>query len=289
MANRFSDARLDQLRTFLAVYRAGSMTAGARDVGLSQSTVTSQIQALEQQSGRQLFQRVPRGVHPTAVADDLAARVAGPLDALAQALTPSSAPQLPPEPVHLAGPAELLALRVMPALAPLVSRGIRLRVTAGLADDLLEGLQLGRFDLLISPVRPRGRTLLATPLADEEFVLVAAGPLDPEQAPLIAYAEDVPIVRRYWRHVFGRRLTTSPAVVIPDLRGVLAAVTAGAGWSVLPRYLCAAELASGALRLLNDPEDPPINTGFLVRRSTAGTNAHVHLVHDTLLGEGRTW
>ncbi|AGZ42319.1 LysR family transcriptional regulator [Actinoplanes friuliensis] len=288
MADRFSDAGLDQLRTFLAVYRAGSMTAGAREVGLSQSTVTSQIQALEQQSGRQLFERVPRGVHPTAVADELAARVAGPLDALARALTPSDL-RLPPEPVHLAGPAELLAVRAVPALAPLIGRGVRLRITAGLADDLIEGLQLGRFDLLLSPVRPRGRTLLATPLHDEEFVLVAAGPLDPERAPLIAYAEDIPIVRRYWRHVFGRRLTKSPAVVIPDLRGVLAAVTAGAGWSVLPRYLCAAELASGALELLHDPEDPPINTVFLIRRSAAGAGSHVELVQDTLLSEGRTW
>src|SRR5690349_9839877 len=118
MADRFSDGSLDQLRTFLAVYRAGSITAGGRAVGLSQSTVTSQIQALEQQSGRQLFDRVARGVQPTAVADDLAARVAGPLDDLALALA-GSTPSAPPEPVHLAGPAELMAVRVVPALAPL--------------------------------------------------------------------------------------------------------------------------------------------------------------------------
>jgi DNA-binding transcriptional LysR family regulator len=288
MSDRFSDAGLDQLRTFLAVYRAGSITAGARAAGLSQSTVTSQIQALEQQSGRQLFQRLPRGVRPTSVADELAARVASPLDELVLALTPST-PSVPPGPVHLAGPAELLAVRVMPTLAPLVAQGVRLRITAGLSDELLDGLRLGRFDLLISTVRPRGRALSATPLTDEEFVLVAAGPVDLDRAPLIAYAEDVPIVRRYWRHVFGRRLTTSPAVVIPDLRGVLAAVVAGAGYSVLPRYLCEAELASGALTLLTDPEDPPINTGFLVERAAAPATRHVSLVRETLLNAGRTW
>ncbi|MCO8273852.1 LysR family transcriptional regulator [Actinoplanes sp. TRM 88003] len=288
MADRISDGSLDQLRTFLAVYRAGSITAGARAVGLSQSTVTSQIQALEQQSGRQLFDRVARGVRPTTVADDLAARVAAPLDDLALALA-GSTPSAPPEPVHLAGPAELMAVRVLPGLASLVARGVRLRITTGLADDLLEGLRQGRFDLLVSPVRPRGRTLSATPLTDEEFVLVAAGPLDVETAPLIAYAEDVPIVRRYWRHVFGRRLTLRPAVVIPDLRGVLAAVVAGAGWSVLPRYLCEAELASGTLILLRDPDDPPINTGFLVQRSPVLAGTHPALVRESLLRSGPTW
>ncbi|GLY05373.1 MULTISPECIES: LysR family transcriptional regulator [Actinoplanes] len=287
MTDQNPDGSLDLLRTFLAVYRAGSITAGARALGLSQPTVTGQIQALEQRWGRQLFQRMARGVRPTTVADDLAARIAGPLDDLALVTGPSA--ETPPEPVHLAGPAELLAARVVPALAPLITQGVRLRVTSGLADDLLDGLTRGRYDLVISAIRPRGRTLLAEPLADEEFVLVASTALDVDRAPLIAYAEDVPIVRRYWRHVFGRRLTRRPALVIPDLRAVRAAVVAGAGWSVLPRYLCEADLASGALILLDEPADPPINTAFLVRRAAATTNTHVTVVERALRSAGPTW
>jgi DNA-binding transcriptional LysR family regulator len=107
--------------------------------------------------------------------------------------------------------------------------------------------------------------------------------------PLITYAEDLPIVRRYWRHVFGRRLNCRAAVSVPDLRAVLALVTAGAGFSVLPRYLCAGELASGALVLLDAPEDAPINTGFLVQRPGTSDNPHVTLVRNRLLEAGRTW
>ncbi|WP_344342835.1 LysR substrate-binding domain-containing protein, partial [Kitasatospora putterlickiae] len=76
---------------------------------------------------------------------------------------------------------------------------------------------------------------------------------------------------------------------VPDLRGVLAAVTAGAGWTVLPGYLCRAELASGALRLLHRPEDPPINTAYLVRRPGPSANPHVALVRERLLAAARTW
>ncbi|MFC8449959.1 LysR family transcriptional regulator [Kitasatospora sp. NPDC057223] len=296
---------LVHLRTFLAVHRTGSFTAAARLLGLSQPTVTAQIRSLEGRLGRQLFERLPRGVAATSVADDLAARVAGPLDALAAVADGGGAePGVPAEPVHLAGPAELLCVRVLPALAPLVAEGVRLRVTTGLTDDLLDGLRAGRFDLALSTVRPRGRQLSAVPLTDEEFVLVAApawagrigpdrvaelGPAALHGVPLVTYAEDLPIARRYWRHVFGARLSGPAAVVVPDLRGVLAAVVAGAGYSVLPRYLCAGELVSGALVLLLDPEDPPINTGFLVRLPGAAVKPHVALVRDLLLREAAGW
>ncbi|MGV9263746.1 LysR family transcriptional regulator [Kitasatospora sp. NPDC003701] len=296
-------ADLNLLRTFLAVHRAGSFTAAAQVLGLSQPTVTTQIRALERQGGRELFERLPRGVAPTPVADELAARIAGPLDALAAATGTGVHPGAGAEPVHLAGPAELLGTLVLPALAPLVAEGVRLRVTAGLTDPLLEELRAGRYDLVIATSRPRGRTLSAVPLGDEEFVLVAApvwaervrgrlaaeGPAALHEVPLVAYAEDLPIVRRYWRHVYGRRLSCRAALTVPDLRGVVAAVAAGAGFAVVPRYLCADRLADGGLVLLEDPEDPPINTGYLVQRPGAEAGPQLTRVRDHLLAAARTW
>ncbi|MFF8943413.1 LysR family transcriptional regulator [Streptomyces sp. NPDC014864] len=313
MAHRNSDGRagpqapldLSLLRTFLAVHRAGSFTAAARLLGLAQPTVTAQIRALEEQLGRELFERQSRGVAPTPVADQLAGRVAAPLDALAAVADPGGlGADRPPEPVHLAGPAEILCTHVLPALAPLVARGVRLRVGTGLTDDLLAELRAGRHDLVIATSRPRGRTLTWVPLMDEEFVLVAApawverigtgriaaeGPAVLAEAPLVTYAEDLPIARRYWRHVFGTRLTGQAAVTVPDLRGVLSAVAAGAGITVLPRYLCRAELASGALVPLLSPEDPPINTAYLTQRPGGPDHPHVALVRERLLQAAPAW
>ncbi|MEV7570909.1 LysR family transcriptional regulator [Streptomyces tanashiensis] len=296
-------ADLNLLRTFLAVHRSGSFTAAAGLLGLSQPTVTTQIRALERQTGRELFERLPRGVAPTPVAHDLAARVAGPLDALAAVTGHEAAPHEQAAPVHLAGPAELLCTRVLPALAPLAAGGVRLRVGPGLTEPLLDELRAGRHDLVIATFRPRGRELASVPLTDEEFVLVAApvwadrvrerlaleGPAALHPVPLVTYAEDLPIARRYWRHVFGARLSRPAAVTVPDLRGVLAAVVAGAGFSVLPRYLCQAELASGALVPLHEPEDPPINTAYLVQRPGRPDNPDVIRVRDLLIEAARAW
>ncbi|PBC76903.1 DNA-binding transcriptional LysR family regulator [Streptomyces sp. TLI_235] len=296
---------LGLLRTFLAVHRSGSFTAAARLLRLSQPTVTAQIRTLEQQLGRPLFERLPRGVAATAAADALAAEVAGPLDALAAvAERGADGTEAAAEPVHLAGPAEFLSVCALPALAPLVGAGLRLRVTAGLTDDLLAGLRAGRHDLVVATSRPRGRALSAVPLADEEFVLVAGpdwagrigpgrvaaeGPAALRGVPLVVYAEDLPIARRYWRHVFGTRLTGPAAAVVPDLRGVAAAVAAGAGISVLPRYLCAAGLAAGTLVPLLEPDDPPINTAWLVRRAGAAEPRPVARVRGRLLAAAPGW
>ncbi|MFC5182563.1 LysR family transcriptional regulator [Actinomadura harenae] len=300
MSHRNTNGPLDlaQLRTFLAVYRAGSLTAAARLVGLSQPTVTTQLRALEERTGRQLFERLPRGVTPTPAADDLAARLAGPMDALEAVAGGGAADEPAPEPpVLLAGPAEFLSAAVVPRLGPLTDRGVRLRIVTGVAEDLLAGLRAGRFDLVVSTIRPRGRALLAEPFADETFVLVAApswaeridrerlaseGPSALSGVPLLSYAEDLPILRRYWRHVFETRLTADPAVVVPDLRAIKAAAVAGLGVTVLPRYLCHAELTEGTLLPLLDPDDPPINTAFLVRRAGAFPSPHVALVAEHL-------
>ncbi|MFI6445713.1 LysR family transcriptional regulator [Kitasatospora sp. NPDC050543] len=293
---------LNLLRTFLAVHRAGSFTAGAQLLGLSQPTVTAQIRSLERRLGRELFERQARGVAALPFADELATQLSGPLDQLTAVSVAVTGEERtgPAEPVHLAGPAEFLCVALLPALAPLVADGVRLRLATGLTEPLLEELRAGRHDLVISTHRPRGRALAAVPLADEEFVLVAAPgwaerlagadlPAALHRVPLISYAEELPIARRYWRHVFERRLNCPAAVTVPDLRGVLAAVTAGAGFSVLPSYLCRTELATGALVRLHEPEDPPINTAYLVQRPGTFVNPHLTRVRDQLLNAARAW
>ncbi|KUP97452.1 LysR family transcriptional regulator [Thermobifida cellulosilytica] len=291
---------LELLRTFLTVHRTGSFTRAAAALGVSQPTVTAQIRTLERTLGRQLFVRHPGGVSPTGPADHLARQLAPHLDGLAAVVESELRGRAPFEqPVHLGGPAELLAERVLPALAPLVADGLRLRVSAGLPEPLVDGLLAGRHDLVLCTVPPRRRGVAATPLVDEEFLLVghpdwvdrlpgdvaADGGAALDDVPVVAYAEELPIVRRYWLTVFERRPPMRAAVVVPDLRAVLAVVAAGAGVSVLPDYLVAGALARGELAVLHRPELPPLNTVYLAVRAGALALPHVRAVHERLLAE----
>ncbi|GGM95215.1 hypothetical protein GCM10011578_014540 [Streptomyces fuscichromogenes] len=89
--------------------------------------------------------------------------------------------------------------------------------------------------------------------------------------------------------MFGRQLTARAAVTVPNLYAVLSAVNAGAGFSVLPRSLCQEYLDSGRLVLLHAPQEPPLNTLFLVQRPGAEANPDVVRVRDTLRRTARTW
>jgi LysR family transcriptional regulator, low CO2-responsive transcriptional regulator len=62
---------LTQIRAFIAVVHHGGFTAAARALNMSQTTVTSQIQALEQEHGVQLFHRRGRRVELSDVGLDL--------------------------------------------------------------------------------------------------------------------------------------------------------------------------------------------------------------------------
>lgn len=303
---------LDLLRTFLEVHRAGSITAAAARLGVSQPSVSERITRLEAELGTPLFVRSARGAAPTAEADRLAARIADPVDRLRAVWTqPTSAV---PETVRIGGASDVVATRVIPALSPLTTQGVRLEFELGLAPDLLarlgaggldgEGLDGGGLDVVVSSVRTPMRGIRYRGLVDEEFVLVGAPSLartiDRERLahdaaaallhlPLVAYDADLSIVRRYWRSQFGHRPANPVAVIVPDLRGILAAVVAGAGVSALPRYLADPAIGTGSVEVLHRPDEAPINTLHLAIKAGRPPGTATARVIDALVAATRGW
>lgn len=296
------------LRTFVAVHRAGSFTRAATLLGLSQPAVTSQIRTLERQLGRPLFHRRARGVTPTAMGDELAHKAAPHLDALLRITEAEREAAGALRTLHVAGPPEFLCLRVLPALAPLVGQGHTLRAALQTgAEETLDGLAAGHHDLVVTTAHPRGGLFTATALWDEEHVLVAApywaaligtdqlreaGPAALAGIPFVEVHESLPLVTRYWAAVFDARPDAGDAaatVVVPDLRAVLECVRAGAGFAVLPRYLCQGSLDSGRIVALAEPAVPPLRTWFLVVRAGSLALAHLARAHERLLHAAARW
>lgn len=295
------------LRTFVTVHRAGSFTRAAALLGLSQPAVTSQIRTLERQLGRPLFLRQARGVTPTTIGDELAHKAAPHLDALVEITESGLDDESSLRTLHLAGPPEFTAERALPALTELTGedgQGFALRASFGNAEETLEGLAAGHHDLAISTARPRGALLTATPLCDEEHVLVAAprwedqigtvalrskGVHALEDVPVVEVHESLPFVSRYWASVYDSRPAAPGTVIVPDLRAALACAVAGAGLAVLPRYLCAAALERGDVVALHDPPVPPLRTYFLVVRTGTLAMSHIARAHDWLLRAASGW
>ncbi|CAM5452536.1 hypothetical protein SPURM210S_06573 [Streptomyces purpurascens] len=58
---------LEDLRVFVAVCRAGSLSAVARELDCTQSAVSQHVRRLAREAGVSLLERQPRGVVPTHV------------------------------------------------------------------------------------------------------------------------------------------------------------------------------------------------------------------------------
>ncbi len=290
-------AYLPHLRTFLAVYRAGSMTKAAQLLSVTQPAASGQIKSLETHLGRKLFIRLGRGVSPTPAGHELARSVADHLDALESSLSASaSGADSLAGTVRIGGPAEFISAKVLPILGPLLEAGLDFRFHLGVADEMLAPLEGGEFDLLVATRRIPRRGIGYQELYGEEFVLVGGAgwanrlvqsrqQLHEEiaAAPLLAYDEELPIIRRYFRLVFGMQNAGRAAIVIADLRSLMLAAAAGRGITVLPRYLCERLLSSGELVQLFAPDKPITNTIYLAWNKQALRLPRIVFVRDAML------
>ena len=252
-------ASAEWLRTFVAIYRSGSVTEGAGLRSLSQPAASQQLRSLERSIGSPLFVRTPQGVEPTRHGRDLYVTVADALDRLEPLLGDLDGGVVQPvQPALRFGSSpEYFTYGVVPRILP---GSEALAVRFGGEADLLGLLRNGELDVTVTTADPGRRGLASRPLGVTRFVLVAApdhrprtaGTLDTlgrdlAGAPWVAYSAELPRTRRFWQATLGRPFAGDLRLVAPDLRAVAGAVARGLGCSLLPEYACAGALASGAL------------------------------------------
>ncbi len=284
------------LRTFLDAYRAGSLTKAAQRLGITQPAASAHIQSLETMLGKPLFHRRARGVTPTPAADDLARSVALHLDEIEVTLGSlrTRSTHLSGT-VHLAGPAEFLSARIAPALGPLAKDGLRFRLQTGNRERIYAALDEGLADLAITASAPDASRHDYAELGPERLILIASRAranalrgLDIDVAALralscVAYDENLPLIREFFAAAFDRRAEMQATITAPDLRVLLSFVRADAGWSVLPDYLCATDLADGTIAELSTPRPGPHNMIYLAWNKGALRHPRVVYVRDHLL------
>ncbi len=78
---------VEQLETVVAIAEEGALVRAARRLHISQPPMTRRLAALEDELGVRLFERLPRGMRPTAAGLELVARARVILAALDDART----------------------------------------------------------------------------------------------------------------------------------------------------------------------------------------------------------
>lgn len=230
---------------------------------MTQPAVSQHLAGLEASLGERLFQRTSKRMLLTEHGQRLYARVTDAVEALETVSNPRDSVAS----IRLGAPHEFFEARVLPALSR--APELDVRVTLGTAEALVDALRSGALDAVVATVKRPSPELSYRGLFEEKFWLVgpprtlASSKRGLERLALeqrwIAYAPDLPIIRRFMRQVLGRRLGITAALTVPDLRSVRRAVELGMGVSVLPDYLCEQALSEGRLSLVYLPEEPVTN------------------------------
>ncbi|UJR85523.1 LysR family transcriptional regulator [Sandaracinus amylolyticus] len=188
---------LDLLRCFVTLHRERHLSRAAIRLGLSQPAMSRALTRMRESFGDPLFVRTPRGMVPTARADELAPRVVAVLEAAAALVRPTELDPAQLTRTFTVATSGFVDALLLPRLTPLLLReapGVAI-TTRPVADDLAESLASGRVDLMIGVGDGVPRDAHRTRLYEESWVC--------------AVRQDHPDV--------GKRLTLERFVKLPHL------------------------------------------------------------------------
>jgi DNA-binding transcriptional LysR family regulator len=250
---------LDALADFVAVVKAGAITAGARARGQPKQSVSRRLLLLEQELGVRLFDRSTRALRLTAegaLLNERAGRILADLEETRRALKDRASE--PEGPLRISAPV-LLGQTVLGAVAAAYVRAHpKVKLDLVLSDRRVDLIEEG-FDAAIRVGPVTEQDLVGRLFATSETILVAApqaiqtigSPRKPQDLvgkPCIVFGDGR--ASMIWRLQHGEE-TQDVAVTGPlsvsSLKLAHDVAVAGGGIANLPAFLARDALASGAL------------------------------------------
>lgn len=289
---------LIQLRSFLDVYRAGSISKAALRLNISQPAVSAHIQSLESLTGCVLFTRRSHGVHPTPEAEELAQQVGHHLDAIENKLTlMMGRSKKIAGVVTVIGPAELLWAKSAKIFPPISHNNpeLRFKILTGDRKKIYLSLKEGESELAFTTSKPDPQKFSYKIIGKEKLIIVASATIAKKfenqqivgellaSEPLIAYDEQLPLIRELFQQAFGLVSHMQPTLTVPDLRIVERMVKEHQGWTVMPEYLCQKSLANGDLIKLDPLTEAFDNDIYLAWNESALRHPRVMFVKNHIL------
>ncbi|WP_417482780.1 LysR family transcriptional regulator [Maricaulis sp.] len=292
----------DKLKTFHAAAQAGSLTRAAEMLGMSQSAVSRQIAALEEDLGASLFHRHARGLIRTEPGNLLfeAAREIAAKAAVAEARVQDARDE-PCGELKVTAPTALGAIWLAPRLAEFHTEFPQIRIRLMLNDFELDlaGLEA---EVGIRPWPSTQNDLVQRKLlsvhqhlyASHDYVERKGMPdtaADLDHHPIIHYGPPqlAPIPGLDWAAKVGREAGQAPrpaVIEVNTIYGVMKAVEAGMGIGALPDYV--ARENSKLQRILPELDGPDFEVFFVYPSELRGSRRIVAF-RDFLIEQARRW
>ena len=261
------------LPTFVAVARAGRISAAARSLHLSQPAVTAQVQRLEQALGTPLFVRSPRGVDLTAAGERLLGYAREVRRLLDEAETTLGDRHESGGELLLGASTTIAAYVLPPVLAAFRAAypSVSLRLEVANTERVLAGVVGGELPLGLVEGHARAPGVRLEPFVDDELVVVTARHsrfrvrtlADLARVPLLwrePGSGTRAVVERALRRAGVRRAPLGDDVELASNEAIVGSVAADLGVAVASRWVLRAHLALGEVVIV-----PGLD--FVVRRT----------------------
>jgi DNA-binding transcriptional LysR family regulator len=290
----------DKLKVFHAAAEAGSFTHAGENLGLSQSAVSRQVSALEQELGVSLFHRHARGLILTEQGDLLfrtAHDVFMKLEAARAKLTDSR--ERPNGDLKVTTTAGIGVNWLTPRLGEFIELYPDIRMILIVTDEELD-LSMREADVAIRLRQPQQPDLIQRKLfsvkfhayASPEYLKRMGSPRSVDELDkhcIIMLGGVVPqhLQNRNWLINVGRegKAPRTPLLTINNVLGVLRACQEGFGIAMLPDYLVE---DSGLVQLFADADSIALDAFFLYPEELKSV-ARVQVFRDFLVAKAQRW
>ncbi len=264
---------LELYRTFISIYREGTISKAAISVEITQPAASQQLASLEKSLKTKLFERTPRQMVPTDMGHELYTKISDSFDWIDQVSKNFSHTSDKQTLFTIGTPLEFYHDRLLPLLTSLP---FRCHFVFGSTQALAQMLEDNRLDAMIATHKIRTPNLIHHDIFTESFWLVAPNDLEiPKnysrswliKQRWISYDAKLSIIRKYFKTIYNIKPAIAPILITPNLHTILKSVENGIGMSVLPDYICKNSIIEKRVTLVHKPKIAISNTLYFVYKS----------------------
>ncbi|MQA11597.1 MAG: LysR family transcriptional regulator [Pseudonocardiaceae bacterium] len=281
----------EEVETFLAIARSGSLAQAARIVHAAQSTVSYRLSCLEKRLGQPLVLRArgANGVGLTAAGQhyrELAERWEHLVSEAARLRDDDHS-------TLAAGCADAISIHLFPSIVgPLLERQPRLRLTLETArsGELCERVVSGHLDVAFVFYEPVHADLRVRTLAEYPMVAVSCAELGPSDSVSVAELSGGREIYLPWGPDYDlwrqRNMLREPVHTITKAHSLPPVLRGPGTWAVVPAFMAAELAAATGCRVMPMRDEPPARVVYWVERARhrAANTAALHELEQVLTG-----
>lgn len=290
---------LEWFRTFKVIYEAGTLSAAAQALFISQPGVSLHLSSLETYAGHRLFDRDTRKMIATERGTMLYNFIIDHMNKLEEAEHIFHRKSRAEKPTVSVG----MSMELFQCMLEAHISALPFNLVTRFGDypQMLQELNNGTLDLILTPQKGTQHNLDYKPFTKERIFLICGNQTDTAAFDELllkgdrrelkewlsgqiwyATAADMEHLRRFWSASFDTLPSFRPKYIVPSFGSILRCLSHGKGFAVVPDYLCRDEIAAGSVKLAWEGSPPVENTLYFGKRKTTAYPQEIKYLEEIL-------